>query len=85
MDMFFFSPPRGNFEDDDFHIAQCLTCVLKHVSLLTSVTYACNILLYMLPIKNRSNDIESLKSKPVLKAIQRNKILAFLYSPIKKQ
>ena len=37
----------------------------------------------MLPIKNRSNSIECLKDKNVLKAIQMNKILVFLYSPIK--
>ena len=72
-------PPRGKIEDYNFHIALCLTSFLKHVSPLTSVTLACNILLRMLPTNNRSNDIEYLKVK---KCIQMNKILVFLYSSI---
>ena len=32
-----FATPRENFAGYDFHIAQCLTSFLKHVSPLTSV------------------------------------------------
>ena len=41
-------------------------------------------MLRMLTIKNRSNDIECLKVKTILKVIQLIKTLVFLYRPIKK-
>ena len=62
--------PGVDLGDYDFHIAQYFTSCLKHVSPLTTIKYACNILLRMLPIRNHSNDIECLKVKNVIRGIQ---------------
>ena len=34
----FAPPPRGNFGDYNFHVVQCHTTFLKHVSPLTTIT-----------------------------------------------
>ena len=44
-------PPRGNFVDHIFLVAQCLARILQHVSPLTMAALSCNILLHTLPHK----------------------------------
>ena len=44
-------PPRGNFVDHSFLVAQCLARILQHVSPLTMAALSCNSLLHTLPYK----------------------------------
>ena len=44
-------PPRGNFVDHIFRVAQCLARILQHVSPLTMAALSCNSLLHTLPYK----------------------------------
>ena len=48
-------PPRGNFVDHIFLVAQCLARILKHVSPLTMAALSCNSLLHTLPYKIFAN------------------------------